>query len=261
VLKELSTKRLAKDRAAVVQISLQIFPMLHEAYRLRSGQLLGVLSTMIQKWEAGGKVDVSEEDSLKPLAELVTYLVKCMHRVVLSGFPTSLQPQEGTGISPQDIAQFFEGLLQHECAVLDYLRKRCKLQIVGDAAAQDDKSFVDHLSKITYRMTLIVIEAQRQSPLPFRAFLAPFLGQFHDQLMQLYGEQPPPPVAEDSDDCNAPTPWTSPRGLEKLAINALTFLAQVLGSDEYRPDLLTLHATSASHSITATGNQEVKIFS
>lgn len=256
VLKELATKRLAKDRAAVVQISSQIFPLLHGAYQHRSAQLLEMLNSMMARWEISGSVDVAEEEAFKPLAELVTYLVKCMHRVVLSGFPTSLQQQEATGIPPQEISNFFQGLLQHENAVLDYLRKRSRFQLKGEIETRDEKTFPEYLAKITYRMTLIVVEAQRQSPLPFRAFLAPFLGQFHEQLMQLY-ELPPPPTAEDADDCNAPTPWTNPRGLERLAINALCFFTQVLSSDEYRMDLLTLHATSSSHSITATGDQEV----
>lgn len=254
VLKELATKRLARDRVAFVEVASQIFPLLHTAYQHRTAQLLESLSSMSSRWETNnGVVELSEEENMKPLADLVTYLVKCMHRVVLSGFPTSLQ-EDSTGISPQEISVFFQGLLGHEAAVLEYLNKRSQFRINGQVQNNDEKSFSEQLSKVAYRMTLIVVEAQRQSPLPFRAFLSPFLVQFHDQLSLLY-KLPPPPENGPTSDHNGPTPWTIPIGLERLAINLLTFLTQVLGSDEYRRDLITLHATS--HSLSATGKQEM----
>lgn len=101
-------------------------------------------------------------------------------------------------------------------------------------------------------MTKIAVDAQKQSPLPFRAFLRPFLHVFHDQLRGLYsgpGDGPSYPAS----------PATSPPGFERLAVNAITFLANVLACEEYRPELAAQHLTSASsRAPSATGDQEVE---
>lgn len=84
VLKELSTKRLARDRAALAAVSAQLFPVLAKVWLARSAQLLAALGP----WAATAAAD---DGALVPLAQLVTHLVKCLYRVTLSGFPNTMQ--------------------------------------------------------------------------------------------------------------------------------------------------------------------------
>lgn len=90
VLKELSTKRLVRDRAALAAVSVQLFPVLAEVWLARSSQLLSALGP----WAAThGSSSLVDDEALIPLAELVTHLIKCLYRITLSGFPNTMQVQ------------------------------------------------------------------------------------------------------------------------------------------------------------------------
>jgi len=105
-----------------------------------------------------------------------------------------------------------------------------------------DVSLPTQLGKLLYRLTAIPLEAQKDFPLPFRPFLLPFLERFHAQVLRLF---PAPP--QEGGQYPA-TPGTNPRGLERLGVNLILFLGQVVGCSEYRMDMLAQHTTSASRS-------------
>lgn len=90
VLKELSTKRLARDRAALAAVSVQLFPVLAEVWVARSSQLLAALGPWAATHSSSAAVD---DEALVPLAELVTHLIKCLYRITLCGFPNTMQVQ------------------------------------------------------------------------------------------------------------------------------------------------------------------------
>jgi len=132
----------------------------------------------------------------------------------------------------------------------------------GQADSVEQLPTLKQVAKLLYRLSLIPVEAQTQSPLPFRPFLGPFLAIFYDQLIGLFTDLPAPPgVANNSSISGVgypSTPATVPPSLERTAINALTFLTNVLSCDEYKVELLTHHATSSSsRAVTATGDQEM----
>jgi hypothetical protein len=267
VLKELSTKRLSKDRQAFAALSMQLFPVISAAWLERSGQLvqaLGGWGAMSLGDEA--RTNAACEEGLEPLANLVLFLVKCLYRIVLSGFPNSMGA-DGVGISPPDLAALFQNLLQHEHAIaaVAITRAAADLKHPSSSVAREEKNFTrplpHKLSKLLYRMTLIPLEAQKQSPLPFRPFLGPFLNAFYDQLSSLYAGLPPPPetlVGTDTFNTYPCEPATSPPSFERLAINALSFLTNVLACDEYKAENVAFLTTSSStRGLSATGDQEM----
>jgi hypothetical protein len=165
-----------------------------------------------------------------------------------------------TGIAPADIAKFFENLLAHEKSLLQ-AAVACG---AGQAGSVKQLPTLKQVAKLLYRLSLIPVEAQAQSPLPFRPFLGPFLATFHDQLTGLYTDLPAPPGVAPAGAVSASgvgypsTPATTPPSLERTAINALAFLTNVLSCDEYKVELLAHHATSSSsRAVTATGDQEM----
>jgi hypothetical protein len=231
VLKELATKKLARDRLAFLAVSVELFPVVSGAWRARSEQLIHA---------------VGQGTGSAPLGMLVKYLAKCLYQVMVSAFPTSLQPA-AAGIAPNDVAALFSALLEHQQALLT-------AYCAGAGAGQPLGGV---LAKVLRRMTLIVVDCQRTFPLPFRAFLGPFLGAFHDQLTTLYGPLPLPPGPSVAAAYPA-TPATNPGGLEKFASNALAFVTNVAGCSEYRLDLAAHHTTTGSHrALSAAGDQEM----
>jgi len=253
VLKELNSKRLAKDRTAFVDMATALFAPVAAVWQERSSQLLHALGP----WGASAGLDAEAEERLIPLAELVTYLVKCVYRMVLSGFPNSMKP-EAHGIPVAAIAGLFSSVLAHQQALFGLSSTRAAADKAGGLDAK--RPLPMQLAKVLYRLTLIPVAAQDQSPIPFRPFLGPFLSTFHDALFGLYAALPPPPATggSDSDEIGTFTPATTPAGFERLAVNALAFLSSVLGCDDYKISLLAHHTTSNTvRAVSATGDQEV----
>lgn len=223
VLKELSTKRLARDRMPFVALSVALFPPVTAAWTERSAQLHASPS--------------------QPLAELVTYLTKAMGTTVLCAFPNSLQA-DASGIPPADIAGLFGRLLDN-LAILSGVAKAVAATPLGP-----------QIGKLLYRTGKIIVDTQLQSPLPFRAFLGPFLQYFHESLISLY-TLPPPPGPGEGVGAFPATPCTNPPALERAGINSILFMSNVLGCREYNRELAVQLSVSASHrAVSATGDQE-----
>ncbi len=252
----LATKRLTADRQAFVAISIQLYPVVSKVWEERSSQLLSGLG----QWVAAAPDAIPAlEQQMLPLAGLVMYLVKCLYHIVMSGFPNSMQAS-AVGIPPADVAALFEKLVQHEQALVGMATSRAKAD--QQLQLDTDRDLPIAVSKMLYRITLIAVDAQQQSSLPFRPFLRPFLALFYDQLVGLYGSLPQPPLAAPAG-VGTPatypaTPSTSPPLFERLARNAINFLANVIGCDDYRLDCLVHKVvSSSSRALTATGDQEV----
>ena len=256
VLKLLAQKRTQAHRRAFVVVCVQLHPVVTKVWEERSSQIMNGLG----QWAAvAGDAVANLEQQLLPLATLVTYLVKCLYHIMMSGFPNSMQAT-AMGIPPANVAAFFEKLMQHEQAIVRVATNRAKVD--QDLNLNLDRPLPIALAKMLYRMTVIPVDAQKQSSLPFRPFLRPFLVLFHDQLVGLYSSLPQPPLLNSSrenvPDAYPATPTTSPPLFERLARNALTFMANVVGCDDYRMDLLEQKVVSSStRALTATGDQEV----
>ena len=254
----LSTKRLTADRQSFVAISIQLYPVVSKVWEERSSQLLNGLG----QWVAATPDSIPAlEQQMSPLAGLVMYLVKCLYHIVMSGFPNSMQAN-AVGIPPGDIAALFEKLMQHEQALVGMATNRAKAD--QQMQLEASRPLPVAIAKMLYRITLIAVDAQQQSSLPFRPFLRPFLALFYDQLVGLYGSLPQPPLTSSTTPTTPSTypatPTTSPPLFERLARNAINFLANVVGCEDYRLDcLVDKVVSSSSRAPTGTGDQEVNL--
>ena len=262
VLKELAGKRLLGDKRNYSAMSVQLFPVVSQVWLERSEQLRGALGAWAgQGGQAGQAGQASPgEDQLLPLAVLVTHLTKVMLRTILNG----VGAPGGPALSMEDLGTFFQALAERQNQLFTMLTARIAADhAVATSADQyeavTERALPRQLCKLLYRLAVIPVEVQKDFPLAFRHFLAPFLNFFHDQLMALYQNLPPAPASGMPQSMTAYpyTPGTSPRGLERVACTCLRFLTNTLCSSNYDMSKIQDIASPTRRVITSKGDQQV----
>lgn len=212
VLQELCSKRLPAHRRQFQLESLKLLAPLTHIWKTQAETFIGLFRQLDERQKmTGGKGEKLSGANVAELVlrgELAILLTHCLQWVVVNGIDN---PGDN-----QDVHQFFSVLLQYIQVLSDF---RTGVMTLSCLTGEARLTLHDSMSLLCTTLADVVLKTQTQHAVSF----APFLKVFVSAFLTIFSE---------SFDPEFPSAFK----FEKLSIQALNFLSQVVSCDKYGLD-------------------------